>query len=254
MNTTIGVYEDILDKYGKLLKQGNYYFQVTKTTNKYTTGNVYDKRDIGVFCLKNKDVIEMMTVGQSRLIRRAKIDEKHAPNLPSPNSNSRNTNLNNKIYNKYNDYVYTNIRCDIPGIVDDRIDSSTMCVNHIRNPKYKKYNKHRKILSKTLSCEKCMYDNFFSTNEEKKEPEICTICLQTLENKIVYRYRKNKKNIKRRKMKVLKCFHKFHKGCIKEWFVNNDTCPVCRLVHTDAEIYQMFYGNSRQSELNLEDF
>tara|TARA_Y100000389_G_scaffold46344_2_gene41286 strand:- start:11256 stop:12020 length:765 start_codon:yes stop_codon:yes gene_type:complete len=253
MNTTISLYEDILDYNGKMIKSGNYYFQVIKSTSKYTTGKLYNKRELGVFCLKNKDLIEMMAIAQSRLIRCAKIDEKYAPNLPSPNNDSHNINLNNKRHDENNNYVYTNIRCDIPGIVDDGIDSSLMCVNHIRNPKYKKYNKYRKILSKTLSCEKCLYDNYCNGLQEKKEPEMCTICLQPLENKMVYKYSSNKKNIKRRKMKVLKCFHKFHKNCIKEWFYNNNTCPVCRLEHNDIEIYNMFYTSSINNDVSIEN-
>lgn len=26
----------------------------------------------------------------------------------------------------------------------------------------------------------------------------------------------------------LKCKHVFHRNCIKKWFIENDTCPICR--------------------------
>jgi len=31
-------------------------------------------------------------------------------------------------------------------------------------------------------------------------------------------------------LKTLTCFHKFHSECIKEWFKNQNFCPICRTV------------------------
>lgn len=30
------------------------------------------------------------------------------------------------------------------------------------------------------------------------------------------------------KVKIMPCTHFFHTACIREWFKNNDTCPICK--------------------------
>lgn len=30
------------------------------------------------------------------------------------------------------------------------------------------------------------------------------------------------------KLKIMPCTHFFHTDCIREWFKNNDTCPICK--------------------------
>ena len=27
---------------------------------------------------------------------------------------------------------------------------------------------------------------------------------------------------------TIPCFHRFHRKCIKEWFKNKNTCPICK--------------------------
>ena len=41
----------------------------------------------------------------------------------------------------------------------------------------------------------------------------CSICMEDVGNKGVYN---------------LSCGHLFHQGCLNEWLLNNDTCPMCR--------------------------
>ncbi|CAD8209010.1 unnamed protein product [Paramecium pentaurelia] len=50
--------------------------------------------------------------------------------------------------------------------------------------------------------------------DEIKESEICSICLQEInEGKLI---------------KILKCNHYFHDDCIKEWVLRKAECPTCR--------------------------
>ncbi len=42
----------------------------------------------------------------------------------------------------------------------------------------------------------------------------CSICLQKF----------NKSD----KINILICKHQYHENCIKEWLVNNNSCPLCR--------------------------
>ncbi len=46
--------------------------------------------------------------------------------------------------------------------------------------------------------------------------EICSICLEN--------YRKKEKMIR------LNCHHIFHTQCIQDWFLNKNTCPLCRII------------------------
>ena len=54
-------------------------------------------------------------------------------------------------------------------------------------------------------------------NKETKENNVneCSICLDII----------NKKD-----EKVLSCSHVFHWKCIKKWYYNHKTCPICRKV------------------------
>ncbi|CAD8112053.1 unnamed protein product [Paramecium primaurelia] len=50
--------------------------------------------------------------------------------------------------------------------------------------------------------------------DEIKESEICSICLQEINE--------------RKLIKILKCNHYFHDDCIKEWVLRKAECPTCR--------------------------
>lgn len=48
------------------------------------------------------------------------------------------------------------------------------------------------------------------------EEDLCSVCLDNY-------------NINKEKRKI-GCGHKFHKDCLDKWFVNNSTCPMCRIL------------------------
>ncbi|CAD8208931.1 unnamed protein product [Paramecium pentaurelia] len=50
--------------------------------------------------------------------------------------------------------------------------------------------------------------------DEITQAEICTICLQEINDKDL--------------IKILKCNHYFHNQCIKEWLIIKAECPTCR--------------------------
>jgi hypothetical protein len=55
--------------------------------------------------------------------------------------------------------------------------------------------------------------------DEKKD---CVICLTT--------YELNEKVI------ILPCTHMFHTDCLKSWFRNQDTCPICKFKINESSI------------------
>ena len=50
--------------------------------------------------------------------------------------------------------------------------------------------------------------------DEEEEEDICSICLDVLNNGQELR-------------KLGGCGHQFHKECIKDWFRQNRVCPLC---------------------------
>jgi len=56
------------------------------------------------------------------------------------------------------------------------------------------------------------FDN--SQANDSDNEDICPICLKSLNNKM--------------EVTTLRCDHKFHFPCIRDWFIKNITCPVCR--------------------------
>ena len=58
--------------------------------------------------------------------------------------------------------------------------------------------------------------NKFLKKKSKKynNQEICSICLEYIENN--------------HKSKYTECGHKFHTRCLHDWIMINNTCPICR--------------------------
>lgn len=56
----------------------------------------------------------------------------------------------------------------------------------------------------------------------------CTICLQLIDTETNDCY-------------FLVCAHKFHTGCIKEWLINNDYCPICKTPSFIADTNELQY-------------
>ncbi|MBG02262.1 MAG: hypothetical protein CL470_08335 [Acidimicrobiaceae bacterium] len=53
-----------------------------------------------------------------------------------------------------------------------------------------------------------------TTEYQKKEGEICSICLEDFQQK--------------EKIIILECYHYYHSKCITEWLESNNSCPLCR--------------------------
>ncbi len=65
-----------------------------------------------------------------------------------------------------------------------------------------------------------MFDDSLSITSENN----CTICLGSLNSKT---------------NKTLKCNHIFHINCITEWFIKNNSCPICRSIEIETPIAKL---------------
>ncbi|MFM7858532.1 MAG: RING finger domain-containing protein [Flammeovirgaceae bacterium] len=62
-------------------------------------------------------------------------------------------------------------------------------------------------------------DNSLKFSEENKSCAICMVNYEVGE-----------------KYMILECLHRFHECCVKEWFKQMNTCPICKaLVYQDDE-------------------
>ena len=86
IKTNISNLNDLYDKNGQWLPPGNYYFNITEMGDRYAHGELNCKGFRTKFTFKIKDVVKMMAIAQSRLARRAQIDETMMPKFRSPNS------------------------------------------------------------------------------------------------------------------------------------------------------------------------
>ena len=84
INTTISATNTFFDLGGNIVTAGNYYFEVKKIEGDKFSGDLIQKGIYGEFTFKAKDLVKMMSVGQARLARRAKIDEMGIPKCNSP--------------------------------------------------------------------------------------------------------------------------------------------------------------------------
>ena len=87
------------------------------------------------------------------------------------------------------------------------------------------------ITSILNACKGCIYNNFITSSINRNELDIenyllehkinaipeeeCSICLE--------KYKDNDNIIN------LECNHKYHYGCINQWFCKEMTCPNCRV-------------------------
>lgn len=67
--------------------------------------------------------------------------------------------------------------------------------------------------SKVVSLDVLIRKNLFSINKEDFQIMRCSICFE---------------NISFSQQAILKCQHGFHFDCLKEWFKESQTCPICR--------------------------
>ena len=73
------------------------------------------------------------------------------------------------------------------------------------------YNKIR--LTKIVPLDILIRENLVSVNKEDYQIMRCSICFE---------------NIRFSQQAILKCQHGFHFSCLKEWFKESQTCPICR--------------------------
>ena len=68
-------------------------------------------------------------------------------------------------------------------------------------------------LTKIVPLDVLIRKNLVSVSKEDYQVMRCSICFE---------------NIKFPKHAILKCQHGFHFSCLKEWFKESQTCPICR--------------------------
>ena len=62
-----------------------------------------------------------------------------------------------------------------------------------------------------------------NVNKLESDKKRCNICLEDFVNG--------------ENVLVLPCLHIYHTSCIKEWFKNNNTCPLCKSEITESKVY-----------------
>ena len=144
IKTTISIPDTIYDENKQLIPSGNYYFHINKFESIYCYGSLKSRGNFGYFKFKSRDVIKMMAIGQSRLIRRCKIKEEDAPNYLSPPTSPVN-------FNKYGLENYC------------RDNNCSICLEKIVNP--------CKLKCNHIFHEDCIV-NWFKTNYVRS----CPIC------------------------------------------------------------------------------
>ena len=77
---------ETVDLMGRFLPAGNYYFTAKHFYKDMICGTLKSKGigTFGEFCFTNKELVRMMAIAQSRLARRADIDESGMPTYSSP--------------------------------------------------------------------------------------------------------------------------------------------------------------------------
>ena len=85
IKTTISVPDTMWDVTGQLVPSGNYYYHINEIKpNGVYSGNLVCRGDYGEFEFEATNLIKMMAIGQSRLARRAEIDDEYVPDYKSP--------------------------------------------------------------------------------------------------------------------------------------------------------------------------
>lgn len=67
------------------------------------------------------------------------------------------------------------------------------------------------------------------TEEQRLEFRDCTICLMSFEEDSVVR--------------ITICYHIFHSHCLENWFNTHDSCPICRMQMSQANIEKVQRSN-----------
>lgn len=84
IKTSISAISDMYDANGQWLPKGNYYYTITSIRNGAVKGLLSDRTADIEYIFAPKNVIQMMSVAQARLARRANISDSHMPSVQSP--------------------------------------------------------------------------------------------------------------------------------------------------------------------------
>lgn len=84
VKTSISTNRNIYDEKGNYLPSGNYYFLIKEFNSNIITGNITCRGEFGEFTFECSKVIKMMAIAQSRLARRANLQETGMPTYASP--------------------------------------------------------------------------------------------------------------------------------------------------------------------------
>ena len=85
IKTTISVPDTMWDVTGQLVPSGNYYYHINEIKpNGVYSGNLVCRGNYGEFDFEATNLIKMMAIGQSRLARRANVEDEYIPDYKSP--------------------------------------------------------------------------------------------------------------------------------------------------------------------------
>ena len=147
-------------------------------------------------------------------------------NSTSDNNNNNNNTYNNFIYHNNNNNNNNNINNNMRNLNSFFDSFNSMFQN---NPLFRNIidfnssrnfmdiidqlqNSNRHPVSEDIISQLPEFDVDVSKLDEEKKT--CVICLQDFNNG--------------EKATILPCFHIFHTECIKNWFENENTCPICK--------------------------
>lgn len=86
IKTSISATKDLYDNNGQWLPRGNYYFSINNIENGRVHGSLHERTFCAEYVFDYRIVIEMLSVAQARLARRANISHEHMPSIASPTS------------------------------------------------------------------------------------------------------------------------------------------------------------------------
>ena len=109
IDTAISTIRSLYDENGNYLPSGNYYFSIKDYEKGVFTGEMSNSGDFGEFTFSPRKLIKMMAVGQSRLARRADLQNiEGMPNYPSPLARNNSSRLSHFTTTLSSPYVVRN--------------------------------------------------------------------------------------------------------------------------------------------------
>ncbi len=152
IKTTISTNRNVYDLKGNYLPIGNYYFLIKRFENNIAIGDVSCRGEFGEFTFELSKLVKMMSIGQSRLARRANLVEEGMPNYSSPM-----TSPSHAFYNTNNIVQY--------------YDSQTVTYN----------NQNLQLPTNNVTSNQVIKQQ---VKNEIKTNHKCVVCLDFLNNKI----------------------------------------------------------------------